>query len=380
MALDMDLLTKAVNAGVITGEQYVQYMADAFAGTMKLSGADRKLYDEAIKATQETKKLGTATEDTSEAMKLAIGPATNLMGVFYGIAGAAITAAQAILAVRQNVQGFGELKMNVASATEALQEQMLYWQLGGEEIENTMTIIQSTADIWKTLGAMTDQNVQKFNTATDELGAYAVAIDYFMGKMDWRAVRDFAKENEFAAEAMGAVAAQAVNVGEMSFDDAARAIAKGLQIPLDEAKGLIEKFQQDATFSVTSEVIVQIKAVGDLWALGLAAGGGKTVNFITPFAGPNPYQYGSPQGPGFAQGADFIVPGGYAADTFPMYVSSGERVTVTPASKVAGDTYYDIQINSMPSQSPSEIANSVVWRLNEHQRLSRAAGAGYAGY
>jgi hypothetical protein len=33
-------------------------------------------------------------------------------------------------------------------------------------------------------------------------------------------------------------------------------------------------------------------------------------------------------------GADFIVPPGYEADRYPMRVSSGERVTVTPAGQV----------------------------------------------
>lgn len=41
-------------------------------------------------------------------------------------------------------------------------------------------------------------------------------------------------------------------------------------------------------------------------------------------------------GEGFQFGGDFVVPPGYEGDTYPMRVNSGERVTVTPKSEVAG--------------------------------------------
>lgn len=40
-------------------------------------------------------------------------------------------------------------------------------------------------------------------------------------------------------------------------------------------------------------------------------------------------------GPGFATGTDFIVPKGFPYDSYPIRVESGERVTVTPANRVA---------------------------------------------
>lgn len=40
-------------------------------------------------------------------------------------------------------------------------------------------------------------------------------------------------------------------------------------------------------------------------------------------------------GPGFASGTDFVVPKGFPGDSYPIRVESGERVTVTPANKVA---------------------------------------------
>jgi hypothetical protein len=41
-------------------------------------------------------------------------------------------------------------------------------------------------------------------------------------------------------------------------------------------------------------------------------------------------------GKGFASGGDFIVPPGYPNDSYPMRVSSGERVQVTPAGQASG--------------------------------------------
>jgi len=40
-------------------------------------------------------------------------------------------------------------------------------------------------------------------------------------------------------------------------------------------------------------------------------------------------------GPGFASGTDFVVPHGFPNDSYPFRVESGERVTVTPANRVA---------------------------------------------
>lgn len=42
-------------------------------------------------------------------------------------------------------------------------------------------------------------------------------------------------------------------------------------------------------------------------------------------------------GDGYAMGGDFVVPPGYPNDTYPLRVTSGERVTVTPASQVTNN-------------------------------------------
>jgi len=60
---------------------------------------------------------------------------------------------------------------------------------------------------------------------------------------------------------------------------------------------------------------------------------------------------GGSAGPGFAAGGSFVVPRGFPNDSFPMRVSSGEHVQVTPASQTrgaGGDIY--ISIDGSPFQ------------------------------
>lgn len=52
-------------------------------------------------------------------------------------------------------------------------------------------------------------------------------------------------------------------------------------------------------------------------------------------------------GPGFATGADFIVPPGYPNDSYPMRVQSGEHVTVTPAGQTRGGDTYNLYVTAM---------------------------------
>lgn len=49
-------------------------------------------------------------------------------------------------------------------------------------------------------------------------------------------------------------------------------------------------------------------------------------------------------GPGFASGANFIVPPGYPNDSFPMRVQSGEHVTVTPAGQPRGGDTFNVYL------------------------------------
>jgi hypothetical protein len=66
---------------------------------------------------------------------------------------------------------------------------------------------------------------------------------------------------------------------------------------------------------------------------------------------------------GYAKGADFVVPAGYSNDSFPMRVSSGEHVQVTPRGESAGNgavTMGDININVGGSNAtPEQIKQAV---------------------
>ena len=60
-----------------------------------------------------------------------------------------------------------------------------------------------------------------------------------------------------------------------------------------------------------------------------------------------PPDAGGPQGPGYASGADFVVPPGYPNDSYPMRVQSGEHVTVTPAGQQRGGNTYNLYVTAM---------------------------------
>lgn len=70
---------------------------------------------------------------------------------------------------------------------------------------------------------------------------------------------------------------------------------------------------------------------------------------------------------GAARGADFVVPPGYPNDSFPMLVTSGERVQVTPAGKNAGGNTNNFYISG--AGDPNAVANAVMRKL----RLQGAA-------
>jgi hypothetical protein len=66
--------------------------------------------------------------------------------------------------------------------------------------------------------------------------------------------------------------------------------------------------------------------------------GSSTPSSTNPYWIPDPNNPGhymvNPNGPGGANGMNFIVPSGYPNDSFPMRVQSGEHVQVTPAAQV----------------------------------------------
>jgi hypothetical protein len=80
-------------------------------------------------------------------------------------------------------------------------------------------------------------------------------------------------------------------------------------------------------------------------------------------------------------GGVFTVPPGFPGDTYPMRVSSGERVTVTPAGKAARGGFSVGTINVFPSPGMDEeiLAALVISRLQRTALAESRAGAYYAG-
>jgi hypothetical protein len=58
----------------------------------------------------------------------------------------------------------------------------------------------------------------------------------------------------------------------------------------------------------------------------------------------------------FSGGGDFTVPSGFSNDQFPMAVSSGERVTVTPTGRVGEETKYLAELVGVGKATNKSIA------------------------
>ena len=75
------------------------------------------------------------------------------------------------------------------------------------------------------------------------------------------------------------------------------------------------------------------------------------------------------EGKGYARGGDFIVPAGYPGDRFPISVSSGERVTITPQGSSTTNTRYGDKYNV--TINDTRAMNMFL----DFQRRQRATGA-----
>lgn len=72
---------------------------------------------------------------------------------------------------------------------------------------------------------------------------------------------------------------------------------------------------------------------------------------------------------GFASGANFVVPQGFDNDTFPMRVSTGEHVTVTPQGQTGGSTTnINVEMHPAAGASGSDLMQEFIqgYRLNLH--------------
>jgi len=88
--------------------------------------------------------------------------------------------------------------------------------------------------------------------------------------------------------------------------------------------------------------------------------------------------HGGVQGPGFAQGGSFLVPPGFPGDTFPLRVSSGERVTVEKRQQQHNGGV-NINIGSIvqqPGEDGERLAERVSVMIARRLRQFETAGVG----
>ena len=109
-------------------------------------------------------------------------------------------------------------------------------------------------------------------------------------------------------------------------------ISKAVSVMVEESIPLIEKFEtswHDATIMLTH-------TLHEILKIGLAIDMLPVEKTITV----NVVQTGRPPsvaGPGGQYGLDMTVPPGYSNDTFPLWATSGERVTITPANQIGAE-------------------------------------------
>jgi hypothetical protein len=80
-----------------------------------------------------------------------------------------------------------------------------------------------------------------------------------------------------------------------------------------------------------------------------------------------------------ALGADFVVPAGYANDSYMMSVTSGEHVVVTPAGQGGGPLVGSLTINALPGMDVKALARQVSVELGHLARSARNGGIGFNG-
>jgi hypothetical protein len=168
---------------------------------------------------------------------------------------------------------------------------------------------------------------------------------------------DFIKENEDLAQ------------WDMLFDEPAKKVTAAVTKIDDEVKIALDDF--NSLFTAIGEGAAQgefdlSKMFGILAGIGATAVGG-------PFGAILGGLFGGGI-PGFASGADFIVPGGFPNDTFLMGASSGEHVSVTPAGESGGGSGLSVTnvfsgIMLSDRQSMTEVARTAFQQANEDSKL-----------
>lgn len=199
-----------------------------------------------------------------------------------------------------------------------------------------------------------------------------------------------------------------VQLGKISLADAAESISEDFNIPIGDAKVLIEDvlagidLVNNADLSVITE---QFDALEARKALLIEAGeipieadpGDKaedkldtlktkldkltqdphTIDVILNILGGGkqpgpPPRPGNPNGPGGQHGLDIIVPMGFPGDTYPLRASSGERVTIAPAgatNNIGGDT-----INIYNNNAAAAVLTKAMVADRKRARLNASMG------
>ena len=199
-----------------------------------------------------------------------------------------------------------------------------------------------------------------------------------------------------------------VQLGKISLADAAESISEDFNVPIGDARVLIEDvlagidLVNNADLSVITEQFDALEArktllieageipieadpgdkaedkldtlktkldklTQEVWNIDVAMnilGGGKQ-----PGPPPRP---GGPNGPGGQHGLDIIVPSGFPGDTYPVRASSGERVTVTPAGSsysYGGDT-----INIYNNNAAAAVLTKAMVADRKRARLNASMG------
>lgn len=206
----------------------------------------------------------------------------------------------------------------------------------------------------------TEELTAATNEATVSMSAMSVEQGHLSG---WLAnVAAAEAERVKMEELTGAASDLSFGMGELTketlFNQAAAGLDKEASYQLAKAMGLINP-AADAAKQILDDLTIQqqngalsageysgqVKLLADAIAT-LPDGKTVTVEYVTRYTNElnkdlgQRGRQGGAVGDGFASGGSFIVPQGFPNDTYPMRVTSGERVTVTPrgAASASGVT------------------------------------------
>lgn len=158
-----------------------------------------------------------------------------------------------------------------------------------------------------------------------EAGAGSQFIQPLLDKINALPPASRTAANSFRADAMTIMESARVASGEIKMTDAARELADNLNISTTEATKKIKGVGNSVmainglSAQVDIYVVTHYISVGGSKYIDYKAGGESEILKL---------------GRKSAKGDNFIVPNGYENDSYPMLVSSGERVIVIPKNKV----------------------------------------------